>query len=175
MKGRDWKDIGELVGLTAIVGSLIFVGLQMRQDQDIAITQIWAMADQSTIELSALVSENRDLWINGLKGEELSETDQVAFRSIALAVPRRHEFIWQRIQRLSYGGEPKRRVERFAFALYQYPGLRRAIEENVLELNMRRPAFGLPNVTGYIFEVQNALAELDRSSPPVPKQTYIPF
>lgn len=111
MKGRDWKDIGELVGLTAIVGSLIFVGLQMRQDQDIAITQIWAMADQSTIELSALVSENRDLWINGLKGEELSETDQVAFRSIALAVPRRHEFIWQRIQRLSYGGEPKRRVE----------------------------------------------------------------
>ena len=36
MKKTDWKDIAELVGIAAIVASLVFVGLQMRQDQAIA-------------------------------------------------------------------------------------------------------------------------------------------
>ena len=37
MKNTNWKDIAELLGIAAIVASLIFVGLQMRQDQEIAI------------------------------------------------------------------------------------------------------------------------------------------
>ncbi|MGI9202482.1 MAG: hypothetical protein ACR2Q3_00645 [Woeseiaceae bacterium] len=32
-----WKDIAELVGIGAIVASLIFVGMQLKQSQDIAI------------------------------------------------------------------------------------------------------------------------------------------
>ena len=37
MKNTDWKDIAELVGIAAIVASLVFVGLQMRQAQKIAV------------------------------------------------------------------------------------------------------------------------------------------
>ncbi len=37
MPSRNWKDIAELIGIGAIVASLIFVGLQMQQSQDIAI------------------------------------------------------------------------------------------------------------------------------------------
>ncbi len=37
MQNKDWKDIAELVGIAAIVASLIFVGLQMKQSQEIAI------------------------------------------------------------------------------------------------------------------------------------------
>jgi hypothetical protein len=33
----NWKDIAELIGITAIVASLLFVGLQMKQSQDIAV------------------------------------------------------------------------------------------------------------------------------------------
>ena len=33
---RNWKQTAELVGIAAIVASLIFVGLEMRQDQNIA-------------------------------------------------------------------------------------------------------------------------------------------
>lgn len=39
MKAEDWKSVAELVGIAAIVASLVFVGLQMRQSQDIAIAQ----------------------------------------------------------------------------------------------------------------------------------------
>ena len=37
MKSNSWKDIAELIGIAAIVASLIFVGLQMKQSQDIAL------------------------------------------------------------------------------------------------------------------------------------------
>ena len=37
MKISDWKDTAELIGIAAIVASLIFVGLQMKQSQDIAV------------------------------------------------------------------------------------------------------------------------------------------
>ena len=45
MKLSEWKDIAELIGLAALVASLVFVGLQLKQSQDIAIaTQFQARA-----------------------------------------------------------------------------------------------------------------------------------
>ena len=37
MEKSNWKDIAELVGLASIVASLLFVGMQMKQSQQIAI------------------------------------------------------------------------------------------------------------------------------------------
>jgi hypothetical protein len=37
LKSTNWKDIAELIGIAAIVASLLFVGMQMKQSQDIAI------------------------------------------------------------------------------------------------------------------------------------------
>jgi hypothetical protein len=36
MKKANWKDVAELIGVAAIVASLIFVGLEMRQQQALA-------------------------------------------------------------------------------------------------------------------------------------------
>ncbi len=36
MNGKNWKDTAELIGIAAIVASLIFVGFQMKQEQEIA-------------------------------------------------------------------------------------------------------------------------------------------
>jgi hypothetical protein len=42
----NWKDVAELIGIAAIVASLIFVGLQMKQSHEIAIAdQYQARAD----------------------------------------------------------------------------------------------------------------------------------
>lgn len=46
MKFADWKDSAELIGIVAIVASLVFVGLQLRQSHDIALaTQYQARAE----------------------------------------------------------------------------------------------------------------------------------
>ncbi len=39
MKSTDWKGIAELAGIAAIVASLIFVGVQLRQEQQIALAE----------------------------------------------------------------------------------------------------------------------------------------
>ena len=83
MKTSNWKDIAELVGIAAIVVSLVFVGTQIRQDQEIAIAQIFADFDDTQIEWARLVGENKDVWVRGLKQEELSDADGAAFNVIA--------------------------------------------------------------------------------------------
>lgn len=46
MKIEAWKDTAELVGIIAIVASLVFVGLQLRQSHEIALaTQYQARAE----------------------------------------------------------------------------------------------------------------------------------
>ena len=176
MKSIGGREIAEFAGIAAIVASLIFVGLQLRQDEDIAAAQVWSASEQSVIELSGLIAENRELWVQGLMGEELSDTDQAAFGSIALSVLRRHLFIAQRIERLRYGGTVEGRLKVLAFQLYQYPGLRRTFDDMEIASEMQRSAFG-ESITGsgYGVEVRKALAELDQSSPPVPEPTYTPF
>ena len=47
-----WKDIAELIGLAAIVSSLVFVGLQMKQSQDIALATQYQARAQATMDLS---------------------------------------------------------------------------------------------------------------------------
>ena len=44
-----WKDFAELIGITAIVLSLVFVGLQLRQSQLIAQSDIALQELESTI------------------------------------------------------------------------------------------------------------------------------
>lgn len=43
MKSADWKNVAEFVGISAIVASLIFVGLELRQTREIAISEAYQM------------------------------------------------------------------------------------------------------------------------------------
>jgi hypothetical protein len=46
------KDIAELIGLVAIVASLIFVGLQLKQSQEIALATQYQARAETTMNLS---------------------------------------------------------------------------------------------------------------------------
>ena len=52
MKFSQWKDVAELTGLVAIVASLIFVGLQLKQSQDIALATQYQARAETTMNLS---------------------------------------------------------------------------------------------------------------------------
>jgi len=51
MKFREWNEIAELVGIAAIVASLVFVGLQMRQDRVFARSELGAGSFESFASL----------------------------------------------------------------------------------------------------------------------------
>ena len=54
-----------LIGIAAIVASLMFVGLQMRQEQNIASSQVWSERNMLRAEMANLIYANPQIWING--------------------------------------------------------------------------------------------------------------
>jgi hypothetical protein len=51
MKFKQWNEIAELVGIAAVVASLVFVGLQMRQDHVFARSELGAGSFESLASL----------------------------------------------------------------------------------------------------------------------------
>jgi hypothetical protein len=84
---RDHRiNLIESIGVVGIIASLIFVGMQVRQDQRIAEAQIYAESATLGIELSRLINDNREVWSKGSKGEEPDGTDRrSSYQSIKLA------------------------------------------------------------------------------------------
>ena len=66
MSNRDWRATAELIGIAAIVASLIFVGLQMKQSQEIAVAdQYQARADAALEFYLALMQDENSLTMRG--------------------------------------------------------------------------------------------------------------
>ena len=122
---RDqWKDVVEAIGFVVLIASLIFVGLQVRQDHRIARAQNSADFDDTMIEYARVINANREVWLKGLEGAELSPADQISFETVAFAVWQKFFGIYDRTDLL--GGRPRDEIARqLASELYIFPGLRR--------------------------------------------------
>ncbi len=84
MSKINWRNFFELVGLVAIVLSLIFVGLQMRQDQILARSELGAGTVEVMIEVRSTVSDPdfAKTWAKSLnEPENLSDDEMVQINS----------------------------------------------------------------------------------------------
>ena len=79
MRAAEWKDIAELVGILAIVASLIFVGLQMQQTQTLAAGEAYAITGATRVNVDQVLIDNADIWVRGSSGEELDSTESFVF------------------------------------------------------------------------------------------------
>lgn len=68
MRMESWKHVAEAIGVAAIIASLIFVGLQIRQEDDIARLELIDKSTDQQCELQEWIAENADLWIRGCAG-----------------------------------------------------------------------------------------------------------
>ena len=169
LKKVDWKGTAELVGLAAIVVSLIFVGLQMRQDQEIAEAQALVDASAVVTELNQFIENNKEVWIKGLDGAELSLEDNLTFRALCRANFLRKISHFERARKLDTGNSDFI-AESFAYEIYVYPGLRRYFDEVVESIEEQRSAFGRTRSNGgFTSAIEASLAEVDRNPPPPPK------
>ena len=84
MKTDNWKNIAELIGISAIVASLIFVGLELKQSRDVALAEVHQTRAQIGIQFStwprdpAAEAVMRKL----SRGELLDAHDQVILDSV---------------------------------------------------------------------------------------------
>ena len=87
MKSINWKDIAEFSGTVAIVGSLIFVGLEIQQSRKIAIADVYQQQAALLIQIqTSLYSPEQRLEsiMKDRKGDPLSESDEEIRRIISL-------------------------------------------------------------------------------------------
>ena len=165
----DWKGTAELVGLAAIVASLIFIGLQMKQDREIAEAQAYADASAVLTELNQFIENNKEVWIKGLDGAELSLEDNLTFRALCRANYLRKIAHWERAKRLD-AGNPDFYAQSYAYDIHVYPGMRRFFDQVIESLEERRRPFGRTRGDDtFTSAVEASLAELDRNPPPPPR------
>ena len=170
---NDWVQV---IGLFALVASLIFVGLQIRQDRSIAVVESLASRADAVAELANMVGNNEDLWTRGLNGDDLSDSEQATFHAMTEAVESHFVSLWRRYQDI--GGAPPGNSPTgdYAFALYTHVGLRRAWDNQLAYWEARDAALGVKG-TGRLFreEVAAHLARFIEQSPPQSKEKRYVF
>jgi len=82
MKKASWKDAVEIIGITAIVASLLFVGLQLKQEREIAIVELDMGALAGWSDAANLIATNSDLWVKGNAGEKLNAAEAATYFEI---------------------------------------------------------------------------------------------
>ena len=93
MKPPYWKDVAELIGITAIVTSLIFVGMQLRQEEQIALSQISQADEASSTQIDLAIVENAEIWLQSNSGDPLNEAEQLIMNRLVSALYRRRNIV----------------------------------------------------------------------------------
>jgi hypothetical protein len=89
MKSIGWKDVAESVGVIAIVASLLFVGLQLRQDKRLTRAELgsFAMELNSSVSFGMSDPEVANVWAKMLdKPQDLSSAEMVQVDGILRSV-----------------------------------------------------------------------------------------
>jgi hypothetical protein len=124
MVAKELNDWLQVIGLFGILGGLFFVGLQMKFDRQVAMaTAVDAGSDWNN-DWSLLVTENTDVWLKGLSGKQLSETETIQFEVMANNWQMRQYANYNRTLHTLLDAQPERWVRRLAIDVHRYPGLR---------------------------------------------------
>ena len=174
MRIDNWKGVAEFIGITAIVASLIFVGLQMQQEQEIAIAETGGSLSEEKVNLSILVGQNMEIWTKGLEGDKLSADEHGLFIGLLSAVEMHHQRRFLRWRGIG-PGNPDVIARRFAYALYVFPGMRGAYAADIEFVNAMDNATGDDmSIRPWKSSVLSSLAKLDKDKPTIPvHKSYI--
>jgi hypothetical protein len=124
MQKTNWKYFAELVGIAAIVASLIFVGAELRQSRAIAIGEGNLANAEIQIESNNAISEHSAVWIRGNSGEELGESDTLILDNLVRnkAI---HAFMeYARLDQLEFDVAADEINVVFSVFLFENPGAR---------------------------------------------------
>ena len=131
MKKIEWKGIAEIIGISAIVGSLIFVGLQIRQDQNVAVSQILQSTLAAEVEIHIALAEHAEVLAKARNADELSDAEIIAIEELIDMWGARAFFESLSARRIDEG-DWSGPINAFAFFLYDNPGVQQLWTERTI-------------------------------------------
>lgn len=154
MTSLNWKNAAELVGMVAIVASLIFVGLELRQSHDIALTDSGWSRLLSEIESRRAIYQFPEIWAKGNAGEELNPAETVIYRTLIRDLNTLEYHKYSNAIRLDNENASDMARRDLAGFLFENPGARR--EWELLREEFRR--YREPHTPGeYSNDFENAV------------------
>ncbi len=125
MDSRKLSEWLQVVGLFSVLGGLIFVGMQLRLDRQVASSEGLAANNANKTEWAQVVTENADAWVSGLAGESMSAAEAAKFDAMADAYIFTYFTAWSRAENTLSGQDSTRFAIEAAIELHKYPGLLR--------------------------------------------------
>ena len=125
MEFKKFNEIAELVGIVAIVASLIFVGLELRQSHSIAKAEVMANYLANSTEKNSAIIAEPDIWARGNAGEELTPAEQAVFEFQVLNEQDRAWFAVEQYKLIGYNEWLEAETAEMAMFLHKNPGARR--------------------------------------------------
>jgi hypothetical protein len=165
MKPTSPKDFAELVAFIGIIVSLVFVGLQLRQSEVIALSELNASVLANRIEVNAAIIEHPDIWERGNRDEELVSADAAIFSRQVLNI--NDEAYYSVQQFLIWGDVDGADLDTAVFAAYLHenPGARRVWRSRADKLRYYRGLI-IPDeqvTSDWIESVESKLAVYERT------------
>lgn len=136
MKSTNWKDVAELVGIAAILISLIFVGFQLQQSRIIAASEMNIALVSVGVESANLINDNIDIWTRGNNGGDLDEQERAVFNNIVSVLNTRWFVEHRHSTRLGEVEQAEAILDDWSSFLHQHPGARASWAER--EANLQR-------------------------------------
>ena len=121
-KLREWL---EIVGILAVVASLVFVGLEIRQSGRAAYDESISSDFEAIVNVETAIVDNADVWLRGCRAEELSDADQMKFTRLYTIYEFMYFMRWLRVVDGVGGGTEDLALDNMAWNLYRSKGLQR--------------------------------------------------
>ena len=112
----------QIGGMFGVIGGLVFVGLQLKQDRQIAATEVIGDAADRRMYWAELIGQHPEIWVRGLAGEKLTPEEAVLFDALATSWELSHYSYYNNSNELSVS-PPARFVREWALELDTHPGL----------------------------------------------------
>lgn len=123
VRGRGWA---EVVGIFALVLGLVFLGYEINQSRDIAISDKAGVAGDVEVSVRTLIVENADIWNKGCLGEDLIDSERTAFQHLVFAVSFKAFTRWNASRTSVGSANPKAFIGYVGKSVYAFPGFARA-------------------------------------------------
>ena len=161
---KQWLPIAELVGIVAVVASLIFVGMEIRQSRAIARTEWTAFHTAEQTSLESLIADHIETWYYGCSGATLSEQEQARYARLFSAF---YHVAWERWIRANIGitgANPAFVSKEYAKNIHRFPGFRNMwVIWKSSRINGGMPTH--PGIVGFPEEVDSWLPRLAEEEP----------
>jgi len=127
LKLNDWV---QAAGVLAVVASLIFVGIEIRQSSRFAMDASIASANGVIVSVEELVIQNPDAWYRGCRGDKLQPADETLFTHTFQAYELLYYLRWLRAERGVAAVSAPISIDSMATTIHRNPGLRRLWDDH---------------------------------------------